>query len=250
MPGNLAELRPLIFICAFVGMTVLLVSLMVSESPTMFSGASAGSSATGTDSTNPLNIVAWNQTYILNITDPHANYYFVVQGWNIAVECMDILNSHCIAMHTYDYWWIFNWNIDHFKWYEQNGTEVSTPGYQAQWLNMYTLDSDFAANKPLTYNAKNSKTMMQVTFAFNTTAYSKPSLAYSAGDLRMIFNMNLSERNTSLNALTFISGLFTFSLPGMPFVVNAIIWIMIFPALMYLSFIFVIKMLGAVLGGG
>jgi hypothetical protein len=250
MPGNLAELRPLIFVAAFVGFIVLMFGIMVAESPSLFMGATTGSSSitNSTTSPNPLNLLAWNSTYILNITDSSdASYHFVIQGWNVAVFTYDQWGIKKIDMATYSEWWIFKWDWDDFAWYK-DGVQVSEQG--EIWFNLYVLDTHYSQNKTLNYLAKNTKTQLTVYFVFNTTAYAKPTDAYSAGGLAMVFQQDFNDRNTSVNALSFLAGLFTFSLPGMPWQINMLIWIAIFPALMYLAFIFVLKILGAIFGGG
>jgi len=248
MPGNLAELRPLIFICAFIGLAVLLVGWMVTESPTLFLGADAGSSSTGSSSQNPLSLMAWNETYILNITDT-LTYTFKVGGWNVHVEkCED---TKGFFMETYDYWWIFYWNYDAFRWFK-DGVDI-THEYgelMKERIDLTQLDSDFAEGKSLGYDAKNSRTQFFVTFAFNTTKYELPTDAFDGDEMHMIFNIDWDDRNTNINALSFIAGLFTFSVPGAPIYVSAIIWLMLFPPLAYLTFIFVLKILGAIFGGG
>ena len=250
MPGNIAELRPLIFIAAFVGLSVALVGWMVMESPTLFLGANAGSSSTGDSSQSPLDLMAWNETYVLNVTDTF-EYTFQVGGWNVRVEKWTSTKS--FYMETYAYWSIFNWNFDAFRWHK-DGVDVTHdypyPTPSSQRLDITQLDSDFAEGKGLGYKAKNSRTEFSVTFVFNTTEYDTPTDAYDGNHMHMIFNVDFDDRNTSINAVSFIAGLFTFSVPGVPTYVSVIIWLMMFPPLAYLTFIFVLKIVGAVFGGG
>jgi hypothetical protein len=248
--GDISEMRAVIVILAFVVFTVTLVGLMVSESPLMFSGMTSGNSAINNNggATSPTTLLAWNSTYVLNITDSSdASYHFVIQGWNVAVFTVDSWGHKEIDMATYSTWWIFEWDWDDFVWYKDN---VQVSNLNDIWFSMFVLDTHYSQNKTLDYVAQNSKTRMTVTFVFNQTAYTKPSDAYSAGGLSMVFQQDFNDRNTSINALSFIAGIFTFSLPGLPFIPNLILWIMIFPALMYLSFIFVLRVIGAVFGGG
>ena len=249
MPGNLAELRPLVFIVSFVGLSVLLIGWMVTETPTLFLGADSGSSSTGTSSQNPSELMAWNETYTLNITDTFG-YTFKVGGWNVRFEKWT--STHSFYMETYDAWWIFNWNFDPFRWFKDglDVTHVYSGQPNPERLDVSQLDSDFAKGKGLGYDAKNSRTQFSVSFAFNTTKYAKPSDAYDGNEMYLMFNVGYDERNTNINLLGFISGLFTFSLPGLPVQVNLIIWLMIFPSLAYLVFIIVLKIIGSVFGGG
>lgn len=254
MPGNLAELRPLIFICAFVGMAVLLVGWMVTESPTLFLGADPGSSSTAEGSTSPLSLMAWNETYILNLTNNMPPpFQFEIGGWKVIAQKYA---APGLSIETYDSWWIFIWNLDPFRWYK-DGVEVSISGHTIAYGDMFfiqpsQLDSDFTTEgaSGLKYAIKNTRTQMDVFFVFNITTYAKPSDAYSANDITLIFNIDFNNRHTSINALGFVSGLFTFSIPGVPIYINAIIWLMLFPPLAYLVFIIVLKIIGAIFGGG
>lgn len=250
MPGNLAELRPLIFAAAFVGVAVLLVGWMVAETPTLFVGVDPGDSAIVEGSTSPLSLLAWNETYILNITDTF-EYLIEIGAWDVRVEKWDSTKS--FYMETYNYWSIFNWNMDPFYWYKDNVDVTHDYGYPTpsrERIDISQLDADFAANKTLEYKAKNTRTEFSVTFGFNSTKYDEPHDAYDGDEMQMIFGVAWDERDSNVNAIGFISGLFTFSLPGVPIYVSALIWVMLFPPLAYLTFIFVIKVIGAVFGGG
>ena len=253
--GDISEMRAVIVILAFVVFTVTLVGLMVSESPSMFMGIAQGSSGTGTDqTTSPSSLLAWNSTYILNITGTF-EYEFHVGGWNVRVEKWDNhWSTDGFFMETYDAWWIFNWNFDQFKWFKE-GTDVSIfaeiPPAPSQWrIPISRLDLDFANGKSLTYQAKNTKTQWDISFNFNSSKFAKPSDALYGNEMYMFFELDFNDRSTSINALSFIGGIFTFSLPGLPFIPNLILWLMIFPAAMYLVFIFVLRIIGAVFGGG
>ena len=256
--GDISEMRAVIVILAFVVFTVTLVGLMVSESPSMFIGITQGSSGfsgTSTDETSPSNLVSWNETYILNITGTF-EYNFQIGGWNVRVEKWAIyhLPEDGLCMKTYDAWWIFEWNFDEFKWFKE-GIDVSVLAYipyvNPRWcIPIARLDQDFANGKSLTYQAKNSKTQLDVSFSFNNSKFAKPSDAFYGNEMYMVFKLDFNDRNTSINALSFIGGIFTFSLPGLPFIPNLILWLLIFPAAIYLAFIFVLRIIGAVFGGG
>lgn len=252
--GDISEMRAIVVICAFVIFTIVMVGLMFAESPAVFSDATQGSANLPTESKSPSELLAWNETYILNITGTF-EYTFPIGGGNVRVQKWDNhVPSDGIFMETYDYWWIFQWNRDNFKWFK-DGVDVSIwadiPPAPGQWrIPISRLDEDFASGKGINYVAINSKTQFDVAFSFNTSTFSKPSDAFYGNDIHMIFNVDFENRQTSINALSFISSLFTFSLPGIPFIVNLMIWISIFPALAYLIFIIILRTIGAIFGGG
>jgi hypothetical protein len=251
MPGNLAELRPLVFIAAFVGFILLIVGMMASETPTLFVDATTGSGSTPISAPNPLGLVAWNST--LNFTLSHgAIDDFGFGGYNVRLGSPDLYLY--FRSFTYANWWIFNWDVEDFDWYNSQNVKESVTygalGSQGLALSQMTTDYETYGISGLRYTWKNSKTTIPVSFLFNETAYDSPTEAFNDAHLYIFINSNFATAATSFNALTFISGLFTFSLPGIPTVVNALLWVIIFPPLGYLTFVFVLKIIGAVFGGG
>jgi len=191
--------------------------------------------------------LSWNETYTHNLTGQWKN--FVIGGWNVRVFEW----QNAIEIYTYDYWWRIEWNHDWFAWYK-NGKEVSEKFYmydeEGIWIKLLQIDKDFNKSKKLQYDLRNSRTKMIVTFAFNTTAYALPSMAYNAHDAFLIFNIKFDDRNTSVNALNMIGMLFTASLPGVNPILNYLIAIPLWICSLYLVFIFVLRIIGAVFGGG
>jgi len=240
--GDISEMRGLIVVFCIIAVSITLIALM----PTEFYTATAGSPETG--SVTPTGIMAWNETYILNITDTFA-YTFQIGGWNIRVEKW----PEGLHIETYDSWWVFVWNFDGFKWFK-DGIEVSQyydfPAIDRWLIEPSQLDDDFASGKGLAYKIRNSKTEMDVSFAFNETAFDTPSDAYVGNDIRLIFNLDFDDRNTSINALNLIGMLFTASIPNVDPTINLLISFPIWACTGYLVFIFVLRIIGAVFGGG
>jgi hypothetical protein len=98
--------------------------------------------------------------------------------------------------------------------------------------------------------AQNSKTKVSVSFAYNTSAYTCFSDAYNAHDCAMLIKYDLNDRNTSINALTLISMLFTAQLPMVDPTINLLLAFPLWACTSYLIFIFVLRIIGAVFGGG
>lgn len=240
--GDISEMRGLIVVFCIIAVSITLIALMPSE----FYTATATSPETG--SATPTGLMAWNETYVLNITGTFA-YYFQVGGYNIRVEKW----PQGLNIETYDSWWIFVWNFDIFKWFK-NGVEVSTYYHMPigdKWLlEPSQMDSDFASGEGLNYEIKNSKTQLRVNLAFNTTLFTNPSDAYTGNAMGLIFNIDFDDRNTSINALNLIGMLFTASIPNVDPTINLLISFPIWACTGYLVFIFVLRIIGAVFGGG
>jgi hypothetical protein len=244
MPGNIAELRPLIFIAAFVGMALLLVGLMITESPTLFVGATPGSALTPTNSPNPLNLMAWNTS--VNFLASASGYQFTFAGYNVEYDVIHTSDWNFQAF-TYASFYFIQWDTRFFSWYNSQNELEST-----QLMSLTAVNSDYTTGgtNNIKYTWKNDLATIPIQFSFNTSKYDSPIEAYNDGALYVLINSAFASANSGFNALSFIAGLFTFSLPGMPSIINAIIWLMIFPGLGYLAFIFVIKIIGAIFGGG
>lgn len=256
--GDLSEYRGIIVAVSFVSLAVILVTLMVAQSPALFTSASQGTTAVGEGSVvnNPNDLLAWNESLTLTLGPgglPKNVTYFQVAGWNAYIQCYDTtyFGENRMEMATYDAWWIFKWNFQEFRWYKDS-EEVSTYDSPYYFLALPTLNSDYTAEgmNGLQYQAKNSLTTFTVSFAFNDTTYASPNAAFAGNELYAHFNVDFSDRNTSINVIALLGGIFTFSLPGFDPTMQLVIMIPIYAAFAYIIFIVVLRVIGAVFGGG
>jgi hypothetical protein len=259
--GDISEMRAIVVVFSFVAVGIFLISLMVSESPGLFIGPTQIGEQAGPNSVSiPTDLLSWNSSLTVNLTGPAGEYSFTLAGWNYRIDAFTLMYNR-IAMSTYATWWIFQWDFDYFKWYK-DGVLVSYPGtyyppyYQTQTypgdfvFPIQQLDTDFYNNETLSYEAKNGKTATTVFFSYNSTTYSIPSLAYEAGALSLTFLVDFDDRNTSINVLNFIGAIFSFSMPGIDSRLLFILMLPIIAATAYLVFIFVLRIAGAIFGGG
>lgn len=260
--GDISEMRAVVVVLAFVIFTVTFVGLMVTESPSMFFGITQGSSGTpvGDSATSPSELLAWNSTYQQPINDTlGSNYPFDLGGWHFRLSYwLPGASTKYVSMETYDFFLFFSYNIEDMSWYDAENN-LKSGYYEVSYhidktaILLSVMDSDYATGGlgALSYKVQNSKTRLTLNFWFDTTTYDNCTDALtSGGTIYMLVGQDFADRNTSINALSFISGIFTFNLPGLPFVINLIIWLSMFPALIYLAFIFILRIIGAVFGGG
>ena len=111
------------------------------------------------------------------------------------------------------------------------------------------LQEDENDGEDLAYTLKNDYTMLTVRFAYNTTAYGNVTNAFNNNALETIFNQDWDDRNTSFNAFSFVGTLLTFNIPA-PYPFNYILAAPILAAIVYMLFIFALRLVGAVFGGG
>lgn len=275
--GDMSELRTIVVVIAFITCTISLITLMTAQSPVLFSEVSdTGVSPMGdSELSNPSSLIAWNETLniALNKTWESLIQTFNIGGWNMR-SYVDIpygSSDEYIQIQTFDIvsvWGYTLWEHGHqdFTWYNSSKQRVSRsdvpmpspfgPGYP-EVMPIWQLDYDYVYGNSssslnnLAYTIRNTHCSLNMVFNFNTTLYDSPSSCYdNGGDLIMTFTIQWDERNTSMNALDFIGKLFTFSLPGINPVVTLIILSPIYAGLAYLAFIFVLRIIGAVFGGG
>jgi hypothetical protein len=171
------------------------------------------------------------------------SYDFDMLGWHVFVLKSVVIPT--IYIETHESWWVFTWGSDPFSWYK-DGVLVSSGSFPA--ISQAQLDSDYASGDGLNYVIKNGKTSWNIGLAFNTTLYSSPSEAWN--DMAIVFNLDFADRNTSINALNLISMLFTANLPEVDPFISKLIAFPIWACIAYMCFIFVLRVVGAVFGGG
>ncbi len=195
----------------------------------------------GPDDVNALGLLAWNSTVTMNITDNNFHYQ-TINGYDLAVLTVD----NEVEIYTYAQWWVFVWDQDGFQWYNQTNLRIDS----SYWLALADIQN---YSNPYQFTIKNSKTKMLLTMSFNDTAYTSFEDALDNDELYFTFNLNWDDRNTGLNALSLVSLILTGSLPNVHPVLNGVFafigWSFI-AAGVYLAFIFTLRIVGAVFGGG
>lgn len=234
--GDMSELRTLIVIFVTVTATIALVVIMPSEFYT-----ASNEYYGGPDDVDALSLLAWNSTYTLNVTDDNFHYQ-TINGYNVAVLTV----SNEIEMYTYAQWSVFVWDQDGFQWYNRTNVRID----DTFWLSLADIQN---YSNPYQFQTKNGKTKMAVTISYNDTSYTSFSDALDNDDLQFTFNLDWEDRNTGLNALSLVAMILTGSLPSVHPVLNGIFafigWAFI-AAGVYLAFIFTLRLVGAVFGGG
>lgn len=247
--GDISEYRGIIVVVGF----MVCIFVLVGSIPPEFAAPSYGNSSVP-GSINPNQLLSWNQTYAYNISYSINEYEndFNLQGWNIRFEhkTVHVWPDRFFILETFDWWGPFAWNFDHFHYY-RGSTDLSTynSGYAAYGMLLSTLQTEETAGRALTYDLKNSYTSMTATFIYNKTAYATVTAAYNAGGLSITFGMDWNDRNTSMNAFALMGNLFSVVVP-LPEPLNLIVIGVVVGALCYLAFIFALRIVGAVFGGG
>lgn len=259
--GAMAELRPIIVIGTFMAIVIILIGIIPSQ---MF-GSQSPELSTIPSNTSWSSILATNDTMSYNLTGGDHNFGNKdFGGWHLNLfEMHDGSFKPVLLMQVADAWYFYFYNKEDFLWTLVNQTVISIfvnvydpigtwPWQQHNVLKISVLDNLTSGNGTLPiFYLKSSRATIMAYLVYNQTAYAYPSLAYNAGNMVIVLGIDFNERNTQINAWTVIGALLTFQLiPNCDAVISLIIEIPMWLAEIYVVFILVLRVIGAVFGGG
>jgi len=248
--GDISELRGLVIIGSFLACFALIASLIP---PQLFPSYVEGRQIEVPDYFEAIDLQSFANTsiYILNETGgapAFEDLYYV----DIGIGGHDLNLYYRIANSTYEMllyirhafaeWW--GWVYYHdLTWI--NGEGIS----RSDRLQASELNSDFA-NERATYKVECNHLFIRVYFGYNETLYSSPEEAWNYGALNMLVGINFDQTSTGYNAWSLIAMLLFFQMPDVHWIINAIISVPIWIAVAYISFILILRAIGAIFGGG
>jgi len=186
-------------------------------------------------------IQSYYNTTLLELDVDNDTYEFSLGDWNLKLHIDG--ESREMWMETYTKWWIFEWNINYFTWYN-NEVDYSYESDGIEKISFTSIDQVYLSDPNATNSRKwtlvNSETTIVLYFGFNQT-YEKPTDALYDGHLNALFCINFDKVNTSYNAWNLISALLFFQMPDVHPAINALIAIPIWVAIAYLIYILILK---------
>lgn len=254
--GAMAELRPIIVIGSFMALVVLLISIMPSGFFT--SNASTVTPA----NTNFYNVLGTNDTTSYNLTgSTHDFGNRDFGGWHTNLEEVMTGSDYALWFQIADAWYTYFYSREDFTWFDLNNVQRSirvdsSTGFSYSShivLLISAINNSYHSGNTsaLVYTVKSSRTTMKTFFSFDLSTYSDPLAAYLAGHLDMIVGINFNERNTQINAWSVIGSFLTFQLiPNCEPTIALIVEIPFWFAELYVVFIMVLRVIGALFGGG
>lgn len=158
-----------------------------------------------------------------------------------------------------DHTWIDLYNViwilppNGIFWYDQSSVFLKD-GYEiGKYLYGSRLNSDYADEgiKGLSYIVEFGATrQMNIMFSFNETSYDTPYEAWQNSELRVMWGMNFDQMQSTFNAWNIIAMILFYNLPDVHWFVNLLLKIPIWISIAYLSFILLLRAIGAIFGGG
>lgn len=244
--GDISELRGLVVAGTFITITILLISFIPSE---FYVSSETMQQITAPTYFEAIDMQIFVDTYNFTLTNTTANTGYVdLGGWRFSqfwsFGASEPTRATFIA--RYDSFLIFNWFVE-FGDFNRKNIEIGTP------LPITRLDSDYASDgiEGMEYIVKfGTNTQFYIFFAFNETTYSTPQDAWEQSDLHVLWGMNFDQANTGYSAWDLIAMLLFFNLPTVHFLINALLAVPLWIAIVYLSYILMLRAIGAVFGGG
>ena len=241
--GDMSELRGLIVVGTFISLAVLLMAWMPSE----FYVTSYEERQVSVPEywevqeiqhfADTHNFTLTNQTGV-RFEDHELGGWYFRQGW--------YYDSGWTSIQRYEEWWIF-------RFYKEVGVFFSDNEEIGIYLQKDRLNSDYASGglDGLKYRVEFTETLsIQIWLGFNETTYSTPGAAWDMSALQVFWGINFDQQNTGYSAWDIVAMLLFYNLPGVHWVLDAVIKIPIWISIIYISYILILRAIGAIFGGG
>lgn len=257
--GDISELRGLIVVVTFLGVTGLLIAWMPSQLyaggeyhevyvPEVFEGMDIYNFV---DTANtPMNETqGW--TYPLDTSwyicepDDDGEGDPEIGGRNVNMWYKKANESGLAVKHEHLYG-AFIFTFSHFmKHYDRNGIDRGTH------LEVAEIQDNSEDNQTSRFKVQCRHFHMTAIFNFNYTKWGNFTNAWNHNELYVFHGIDFDQSSTGYNAWDLIAKLLFFQMPaGIPFYINAILAIPIWVATAYIVVILVYRTIGAVFGGG
>lgn len=193
-------------------------------------------------------LINWNFTYIMNITsDSFSKFWGKSEFGHDMNFRAEKLATYNVMWNIHGYTFLGFWTGGHgMEWWNENGIN------RGKFLKSNVIEEDWNANKSLaSYTVRCAHFYMQADIGYNTTAYSSVKAAWNNHDLHIMFGIEWSERGVTWNSWSLISSILFFQpIAGVPYVLSALLAVPIWMCVAYMSFIFALRIVGSVFGGG
>jgi len=248
--GDISELRGLVIIGSFLACFALIASLIP---PQLFPSYVEGRQVEAPEYFDAVDLQSFANTssYVLNETGGESYPYNLyrlsidIGGHNLDLFYREPNTTEYEMLlyirHFFAEWW--GWVYDHdLEW-------INSEGYSRDFtLEATELNNDFQDGRA-TYKVECPHFFIRVYFGYNET-FSSPEEAWNYGALNMLVGIDFDQVSTGYNAWSLIALILFFQMPDIHWIINAIIAVPIWIAVAYISFILILRTIGAIFGGG
>lgn len=176
---------------------------------------------------------------------------FTVSGWELRLQYrITGTDTYGVRVQHAEYWWIFLTGYHDMTIYDlDTGAQISQGDYHILTINNMIAHYDKNATLlKLKCQCPHAKISMYM--AFNTTKYDDIGDAFVDGGLSVMVGVGFDQINTSMNVWSIFSSLFFFHLPMIHPIINTFLTFGLWIAFAYIAGILVLRVIGAVFGGG
>ena len=250
--GDMSEYKGLLTVVTFLGVFVLLLQIV----PSQFFVASEGRAVVAPELFEISDIYTYAETesrwlnnsgedWVLN--NQYKYWPLTLGGHQVNLYYLKPNNTYgfyeILMLHIY-YEWII-WPADHYMTFYKGGIDIGL-----ELRSNYAGTNEMTGN-PCKVTVKCDHTSFDLSVAYNETAYSSFDDAWDHGQVGVFIGVTLDNVNTAYNALDLIGTLLFFAMPAeTPLIVKLILSIPIWACVSYLIFIFMLRALGGIFGGG
>ena len=243
--GDISEIRGLIVAGTFITATILLISFIPAI---LFVSGETMQQITAPTFFEAIDIQSFADLHNFTLANTSGNTGLITMGGLIFQQNWAFGGSPATRITDIGRWDSFFI----FKWFVEWGSFYKEASELGRYLTVTRLDSDYASEgiEGLEYVSKFEFTQFYVFFAFNETTYSSPQDAWEQSELHVLWAINFDQANTGYSAWDLIAMLLFFNLPTVHFLINALIAIPLWIAIVYITVIMMMRAIGAVFGGG
>lgn len=253
---GMGQFRGIITVVVFLAVTLIIVGVAVTQTPTLFSSPTGATSPSAT-ATAPNAALAWTVTDAFTISNGDPIQYYQVPDWHWTAWLDLVPNgSRGITVSTFDYWGPFTVNWEDMAWYDEYTNALRSVQLTNKYILVSTLQSYADVNASLDFKLINSRGNLHVFIDWDSATYGSDISAALAGTgLRFSLKQDFSDRVTTINLIDIVTGLFLGSIfgantLGIDPTISAIITIGLDSAMVYLAFTIVRSIIPFLPGGG
>ncbi|MBA7492010.1 hypothetical protein ES702_02559 [subsurface metagenome] len=254
--GDISEMRGLVFAVTFLGV---LTSLLLWIPPELYT---AGESRTVyvPPIFESIEVYDFVETNTIQFNETGGSYYWIDSTFYIMG--VDIGNWDCnlyyrianetglkVRLNHVHYEWLIFPAHHNLKWYDAQSVERGTlSGFLS--VSEIQANAETGNNATSKWRASCDHFTYHTTFSYNGTTYNNFTHAWNNQDLYAFFGVDFTHVNTSYNAFHLVAMLLFFQLPYMNPYINMLLAIPLWACIAYLVYIFVLRTIGAIFGGG
>lgn len=254
--GDISEMRGLVTVISFIGVLVFMIAIIP---PDFLIAEYEGRTVTPPEFFESIDIQSFKETWSGILDDNNTKEGSPVYGYwskdiDIGDRDFDVIYSeanlthHRLYFRHYWYEWIIFKQWEEMVWYNTEGIRRTDPPNDWMYSTSITLDME---GESAEYKVEHpNRFFVKVWVGYNTTTYSSVEDAWNNYALYLFVGINFDQAGSGYNAWDLIAMLVFFQLPDLHWIVKALISIPLWVCVGYLAFIFILRAIGAIFGGG